>query len=250
MLHATYRHKTRLPQQQYASATSLGAARRTQEDEITSTVFGPLTLMPHEVAYRFWKRLVKEEPGDTRGCKAHTELWPRTGAIEPDLRITLEHSNGQRQVIVVEVKWNAPLHTNQLPEQWRQSFSSAEREDGWHVFIGKNTFQASSREQRHARLKALTWLDFADILRDTTTTAGDVFLERWAALVITFLRACGISHFRGFGHLEMNDLSGRLRPSADAVFWQGWRGWSTIPALSAHVDDASTPLIFSQGNPI
>lgn len=67
MLHATYRGRTRLPQQHYATARDCGGVRRTQEDEITSTVFGPLALMPQETSYRFWSRLVAEVPGNAAG---------------------------------------------------------------------------------------------------------------------------------------------------------------------------------------
>ena len=248
MLHATYRGKTRLPQQHYATARNFGGVRRTQEDEITSTVFGPLALMPQETSYRFWSRFVDEVPDNTAGWRVTTELWPRTGTIEPDLRATLEHSSGERRVIVVEVKWNAPLHEGQLHDQWDQSFGSSECASRWHVFIGKSIFQATSKEQRHSRLIPYTWLDFVDALSSERLTGSDVLLKQWAQLVVAFLHACGIQRFRGFDHLVLEGCTKGLQADHGRIFWEGWKGWenfSDVPSVSSC--NLSTSLFYDEG---
>ena len=48
MLHAIYRKKSQLPAQRYVASAGAQDTRRTQEDEITSTIFGPLDFMPAE----------------------------------------------------------------------------------------------------------------------------------------------------------------------------------------------------------
>lgn len=247
MLYATYRQKTHLPQYLYAKKNNIGT-RRTPEDEITSIIFGSLDWMPNHTAYRLWKHLVNEDYSDPIGWTVRTELWPKTGGVEPDVKATLTHSGGEQQTIVVEVKWDAPLHERQLLDQWEQAFNPEERLKGHHVFIGKTKAMAESVGQWHQGLQTYTWLDFIDALKDKKLTAGDAMLKRWVDVVVTFLHASGIRLFRGFNHLILECNPAVIDDHHGQVFWGGWKGWENLPVVDHMFDiNFSTNIFFTEG---
>ncbi|MGC8508800.1 MAG: hypothetical protein ACP5NM_11105, partial [Thiomonas sp.] len=62
MLHAVERKKTSLPQGRYGFVREASERRRTQEDEITSIVFGPLEFLDESDVARLWLYLIGETP--------------------------------------------------------------------------------------------------------------------------------------------------------------------------------------------
>ncbi len=244
MLHATFHEKTRLPQQRYADKRSTGI-RRTQEDEITSIVFGAIDLLPDRDAYHFWMRLIGEDASDPSGWTVMTELWPKTNGIEPDVRATLKHANEPPRVIVVEVKWNAPLHEHQLLDQWKRAFTAAQRGNGGkHVFIGKTTAFARGAGQWHDGMITLTWREFSVVLGKLQGTDR---LARWTKMSIAFLKASGIRDFHGFSKLlEDVHLAGLAFDLKTPIYWRGWEGWNAtkVEGMALPPDGSSKTAIF------
>ncbi|MBD8548291.1 hypothetical protein [Sphingomonas sp. CFBP 8760] len=141
MLHALNGRKARL-------GAFRGAGTRVPiEDVVTSTIFGPLGFMSPEdrrtavaclheafairqpsstgdVQLRFWPRLPL----------AHDAL--RARYVEPDLVLT----DADGAVLVIEIKWGAPLGKHELAAQW-EALSPSERRRSSHLLLVHETEQ-------------------------------------------------------------------------------------------------------------
>lgn len=217
MLHATHRHKTKLPYQRYAMHRELGDDRRTQEDEITSTIFGPLDFMQKTTANRIVNQLLEEDKD--LDSDVTIEFWPRIANVEPDVLITRKTSAGV-ECYIVEIKWNAPLGETQIQDQVNAVKSERHPDKLQHMVISRF---AQSVETPST---ACTWMDFKDrFVPDANNGSNDSVFEKWRKLVTDYLETCNVRHFCGFKKIkdvpELSEYDG-------FIFWEGWKGWDGL----------------------
>lgn len=125
MLHAFCQQKSRL-YKRYLGHREEGEKRVSEEDEITSLLIGPLDYLPPQASGSFWRALIEREISESLTFPAgpidrvRMKFWPRR-SIEPDLLVELDWCTGERRLLLVELKWNAPLSgDDQLHRQWNE----------------------------------------------------------------------------------------------------------------------------------
>jgi len=210
MLHAIEKKKTTIYRRYLGHRD--GVERRVfEEDEITSTVLGPLAFFEPGPVLGFWRRLLAREapraavpPGDP--SRMEFALWPRRRDVEPDGYLRFTWADGTRLNLLIEVKWHAPLSgDDQLVKQWREFLDASERAATLHLFIAPEvsvglaarndaspaTWQAGGED----RLILVSWRQICAALQHWQP---DGPIARWAELTHGYLRAVGIKPFRGF----------------------------------------------------
>lgn len=263
MLHAIDKGKTRF-YERYLGKRDGREHKVYEEDEITSTVFGPLEFLPASEICRFWRRVLQyvghaeflpnDAPSDVQ-----ITLWPRRNAeidgnfIEPDGVVSVEFADGRKRLLLIELKWRAGLSGDgQLHRQWEQFLNEEERSQSLHLFIAPeisagaqalNNLEVGGDVWGSSRLVLLPWLQLRAVF-------GELALEktklgRWAQLVDQFLNRIGIRRFGGFCN-----LAPPLNAStefADCIFWmtQKYSGLAVCGPLPALSRQATHPIFFA-----
>jgi hypothetical protein len=223
MLHATARAKSRL-YQRYLGKRDEDERRVHEEDEITSTIFGPLDFMQTEEVEQFWRQLLKSVGQasflpDQRPRQITMTLWDRRG-IEPDMVIRFDWPDNTYTILLVELKWRAPLSGDkQLHRQWQEYLSDAERKNALHLFIAPETSSAyaamnnteaggnvwaesapsTQTDTALGRLIPIPWIRIRLTLAELA--AQPTSRGKWASAADRFLDKIGIQRFSGFTQL-------------------------------------------------
>lgn len=233
-----------------------------EEDEITSTVIGPLDFLPPRDVFRFWcgvlassgkcKFLPKGYPDSADVKLWHSRIVPLGGRrVEPDVRIDFRWTDGSKFTLLIEIKWRARLSGgDQLHAQWSEYLTEMERQSALHVFLAVDVSAASVAKEEadvwNDRLVLVTWLQirnvFAEILRLDHGGFG-----RWAKVADGFLEKIGVRRFSGFYFL--NEFIIPMPHDSGALFWRPWSGWSEIsPDLEGVSDFDSDSIFFKLSN--
>jgi hypothetical protein len=262
MLHATSKNKTKF-YRRYLGHRDGEDRKVCEEDEITSTLIGPMEFLPVLDVYQFWKNILNHT--DHRDFlpnvppeNIETTLWSRRKAlddgkiIEPDVVVTLKWAN-QVYNLLIELKWRAPLRPkDQLHRQWLQYLASHEQTYSLHLFIAPTVSEGAKalaeKDVWKGRLVLLPWMKVRDVLgkySEEKTAIG-----RWAQLVDTFLAHVQILRFGGFAHLvnDANSLQISLPPT---IFWypHKFSGWGECVLPQGLQNTLPNPIFFkkSQG---
>lgn len=229
---------------------ALDFARRHLEDELVSTILGPLHYLPAQQVYRFWRRLLQtRQPDlawdDNPPASCQPQFWPARSSgkyayIEPDLQVDFAWppagGNTARHVLLVEVKWNAgPSGAMQLRRQWLHYLTAQERQHATHVLLVRDARrwrEAVHRKNRAlwaGRLHLLTWGD----LRRTAHALrhGADGLARWAAHVDDYLARIGVARLQGLAAFGQTHWQLPPVPAAP-LFWRGQTFWGWLPAFN------------------
>lgn len=233
MLHATAQNKSPLFRR-YLPLRDRGE-RVQAEDEITSTVFGPLAFLDAGACFRACSLLLQRvvrAPGLPIGAPAtaNVQLWPSGAAVEPDLLVSFSWPDGRRLRLLVELKWRAGLSgEDQLHRQWAALGRGAEAEDVWHLLIAHGAPRTVARilaqDRKHwnregiQRLAGLDWQQVRDVLAACKTEVAQ--LAEWGRLANTFLEMVGVRRFDGFQHPE---LPTNWQPPVHTPFFSGGKG--------------------------
>mgnify|MGYP003607212913 CR=1 FL=1 len=249
MLHSFSHGKSHL-YRRYLGHREIGEKRVCEEDEITSLIMGPLDYMPPEASGSFWRALiardVREDLVFPAGPVSRVQMafWPlRT--VEPDLLVELHWQTGERRILLVEFKWNAPLSGNdQLHRQWNEYLTHTECEVAHHVFIAPEIsagLNAIGQDDIwNGRLILRSWISVLEVLNklDCLSNAG---LRKWKFQVTSLLRKLGISRFQGFGHISPPSL---LKQSP--LFWSPINGFMELePPPSTKLATSLSTFIWS-----
>jgi hypothetical protein len=239
MLHATAKNKSTLYRRYFGERD--GDERKVyEEDEITSTIFGPLDFLCASDAHRFWLRVLESEGQPlflpvASPQKISVAMWPRDSAtdngnsIEPDMVITMEWADGDFRILLIELKWRAPLSgSDQLHRQWLHYLDDEQRAHALHIFIAREISagaQALNNEEaggnvwitkrNESRIVLLPWLRIRAVLDDFSKE--DSALGRWAKLADQFLDRIQIGKFSGFNNFS-SGISVPLQ-SPSNLFW-------------------------------
>jgi len=259
MLHAIIQNKTQC-HRRYLGHRDDDGHRLTAEDEITSTVFGPLNFMEAGPVLRFWRSVLNQSgvvdvfpatPPDS--CKLR--LWPsrrvedsERSRIEPDAHLTFSWLEGARIDILVEVKWRHSLCpdnvADQLRQQWIKYLDDDARGNCWHIFIAPAISEgiavscgSDGRLWRGGKLILMSWVQLRDVL--SSIGEGEDGLSRWAKDTDGFLEKIGVRRFKGFAHCYLQQTIPEIvHHQFYSRFNHGFQGFEVaergLPQLECH----------------
>lgn len=200
--------------------------QRLCEDEITSSVFGPLAFLPTDQIWTLFRKLLPIEdlcPSQTPD-QARFSFWKRLAVsrIEPDLLVCFLKDEQPLLTVLVEVKWKSGLSSeDQLVDQWA-NIPEDERGRCLHLYLvrnetkGQNDIEQSLErgqskgrfpvDQWKERLFCLGWRKLADILQ-VNQFLWKPPLALWATNVVSFMQRSKLTSFTGFGWLGGFNIS-------------------------------------------
>lgn len=212
MLHAIEKNKTKQYERYWGVRDMHDRGNITAEDEITSTLFGPLEFMTPSDVWCIANKLLGDKAPSKGSLPSKFELhfWRKLeSGIEPDAELVFDWEDGiQRIAILFEMKWNAPLSGDgQLHNQW-SDFNKLHGDNAYHLFIAKESAVKAVRGKLENqewqnpwgdKLICHTWNEMRAILAGMVDEDSRV-LNKWAELVDNFIRrATGTRPFGGFG---------------------------------------------------
>jgi len=231
------------------------------EDLITSAVFGPLAYFG-AAAVPFLDAIIQQadfEPpaslcGEDQIQFLFWERWKdaKSGQayVEPDLVIEIR-SGTQLYIIIVEIKWGAPFHENQLQIQWNTAQSiyggAAEPVELRHLLIVRTFNESDDRQYRehwlsHKRkVGRLTWQELSEAVKSLRSVDGGLGL--WANDVCAFLTRNGIRTQSGWPLLGLTHEISSYPHFADALLRDhpgAQKGWCLRP-LGAYTSQVTKP---------
>lgn len=214
MLHAFSHNKSRLYRRYLGHRDDVTEKRVAEEDEMTSTLIGPLAFLSPAAIAAFWCAVVhlrNPEHAFPPGAPSHAQMqfWPRNRRVEPDLRVDLTWGDDTR-IVLVEFKWRAPLSSkDQLQDQWTVYLEPEERSRALHLFIGLDTSAGlnalNRRDEWHGKLLMRSWFDMLTAVTQIKTGPG-LELRRWSEQVQKTLKLLSVQPFEGFGSLAPPQL--------------------------------------------
>lgn len=214
MLHAISQNKTNL-HKRYLGHREKSERRVSEEDELTSLIMSPLSLLSKSAIGTFWKALIEWNEVDTLPIKlpdkpvenAMIEFWPRRytekEVLEPDMLVKLEWPSGAHINLLVEFKWRAPLSgERQLHNQWEKFLSDEERQNSYHIYIApelSNGYKAlDHKDVWNGKLLLRSWFDILNILTQKPYSIQTNELLTWSDHVCNLLEKLHIRPFNGF----------------------------------------------------
>lgn len=226
--------------------------RVSEEDELTALMLGPLEFMPENLSAIFWGTLLSEYNVFPAPQKipngAKISFWPSRKAfssgrtIEPDIVVDLKWSSGESLLLLIEMKWRAPLSgEDQLHIQWTEFLSEEERDNALHLFIAPEISEALKAlgisDVWSGRLLAISWFDILSILQEKIRKSDLTYepLMHWMNQVIDLLDKLGIRPFRGFRGLELS--KNKICKEANYLFWNGFDGFNSFSQTKFHITD-------------
>lgn len=229
MLHASYQKKSGIYKRYIKGPDDFSGNQERnihREDEIVSTIIGPLDFFEPALAYRFWSNLLKIAGNSDFllpeiGLKSvNIEFWPFK-RVEPDAHVTFEWDGGMKRILIIEFKWHADLSgDNQLHDQWCKYLEKTDRDRALHLFIApeiSSGIKAKNKQDIWGNsLLLISWLQIRGTLE--LLKSDESGLGRWAEYANNFLHRVGINHFKGFEHIAKDCAKPRDIPSI--LFWQ------------------------------
>jgi hypothetical protein len=190
------------------------------EDELTSTIIGPMDFLQPSDVYLFWERVIvaneitsvnKEGSPENPPNFVKHDFWPRRGDTEPDLVIQLQWPNGIKRILLIEIKWRSGLSKeNQLEQQWQKFLKKEEQAIATHIFISLRAHPQSElvshRKNQcwpNSKLVTLTWASWKKELE--TCGRSDSFstaFKNWAHFASDLLEKLDVTHFSGFLNMQ------------------------------------------------
>jgi hypothetical protein len=261
MLHAIAKKGKSTLYRRYLGSRDGEERKVNEEDEITSTIFGPLDFMPTDDVFGFWQRILESAGQGTflppgTPSQITMDMWPKrpnpgtNESIEPDVMVRMTWPDTFR-ILLIELKWRSPLSgEDQLHKQWQYFLTPNERSQALHLFIAPEiSAGAGALNNQNAggnvwgnRLLLLPWMQIRAVLNQFPLIGG---LSRWAKLADCFLERVLIRRFGGFRDL-VTDLSlPDVLPSP--LFWHPYTftGWTTLGALPTLPTPCSDALFFT-----
>ena len=264
MLHAVISNKA-------TPADVTGEGRKTpMEDLITSAVFGPLTYLGG--AARNFLNEMMEKAGFGQGNDffqrdegIEISFWPKLRPensertyVEPDIVVIGKATDAEDEphlrVLIIEVKWNAPLEPNQLKEQWEArctctaltNLAHASEVKFRHLLLVRNRrsgdLQQLDEHARAADAKLLTWHDISELAKRASETENPSTDEArcWARDVAAFLNRLGVRTQIGWEEVALEDVD--CLPAFFTHLPHSMQvGWTDLSAM--HVSSEGTACI-------
>lgn len=266
MLHAIAKHKTTI-HTRYLGNRDTDERRVPSEDEIISTVFGPLAFLSPSDNYLLWQHILTELGQSTflpsaQPVSSSIEFWPKkqhaiTGQyIEPDVLIRMNWDDNQTRIFLIEFKWGARLSgDDQLHKQWLYFLEDEERKLALHIFIAPSITQALLAPRNieaggdvwrlnspliDSALIPISWFSMRSIIARLNNTGTAI--NHWGRLVDVFLEKIGIIKFSGFDMINHETSLPESLP--ETIFWQSSLQPINVDESSALAQSTTKTLIF------
>lgn len=265
MLHAVAKCKPSIFRRYHLGKRDKDELKLNAEDEITSIILGPLEFLAVSDHYRLWRCVLKEVGRaeflpEASPLNVTLELWPRrviantNKCIEPDAIVHMTWPNNDSRILLIELKWHAPLSgDDQLHRQWMQYLTAEERGQAMHLFIAPDIsagIQAPANEEAGGnvwlqgdRLVPISWLHIRAILDKFTNER--LPLNRWAQLTNKFLEAVGIRRFTGFKYLNTNLNLSLPQYLPEKIFWSQF-SWASLGNSPVFMGSLPNTIFFNQ----
>ena len=189
-------------------AEAFAGVRRPQEDLVTSALFGSVTLLPFPDRRRAFDLILGfdclEAAEFPDGVDVAVRFWPGfrgTGMrrrVEPDILLECDG-----RVVIVEVKWHAPLSDGQLDAEIDAVLVGSK--DCLRALLLLGGVEAEEGQiERDIPVFSRTWRRLSAELLFCSKEKGDGPLGRWCRMVQTFLQRTDLGHVFGgmnAGHL-------------------------------------------------
>jgi len=228
MLHSTVRNCS------YRHNSYLGHSenRIEKENEIVSTIFGPLEFINPTEVYLFMRKVAFGRSPDLEPISAEFRFWTprringyRGKGVEPDAHFVFTFNNNIEHHFLLEFKWDSKLSDGQLREQWDSYLTENEKPNTTHIFIGKSTKSAINAKKNNdignenSAFSIRSWLEIRSILNEIKNTESGI--GKWAYFSDMFLEKIGIINFGGFS--QFNHLPSIPTTKNKTIFWQPFR---------------------------
>lgn len=189
------------------------------EDEVTSTVFGPLAFMPSNIAWGILNSLFpfQDISLDMERLSHSVRFWPRYsyegGSVSPDIEISFAIANVVVRQLAIEVKWQsgASNPSGKIGEQLARQVLALRHGSGRlssrtdHIYLVRHVSDAIEEIEAARRIlsrtevsiELVTWRRIREWCQGPTSKR--VSIEgQWAVAVDAFLDRCGVPVFSGF----------------------------------------------------
>ena len=230
MLHSTKNKKGTL-YKRYLGVRDETEGNIFAEDEITSVVLGPLDFISNEDVFYFWAKLLGSAGhsvflSETPPSSICMKMWDRRitekGVVEPDVVVAMTWPDGRSNILLIEMKWRAPLsgkNKNQLHQQWNFYLNEQERKTALHILIAPHILEGvnaiNEDDVWQGRLVLIPWLNVRTELGKLANCYSAI--GRWALYADTFLERIGVFKFGGFKHFILDKPLPLLIPPT--LFW-------------------------------
>ena len=224
MLHANTHRKTKISQRYLPSRhreRDRTEQRTPQEDEITSTIFGPLDFMQPADVWTFVSALLANSGVDstlpkTDATQCQIDFWKHfklagRNYVEPEIVFTFSFEKGAEVKVILEVKWFAKLSgKNQLIDQWN-CLSKEEKQSSYHIFLVREYTDTGKwgpiwENESGRPLLQIYWSSLRNVIEKISISEDDTPLGRWATLADNFLKSVNVKHFDGFPSCSVDCL--------------------------------------------
>lgn len=201
-----------------------------REDLVTSAVFGPLMMLPS--AGRGLQAMLGVPLAEAESVDI--ALWPRFGK-EPDVVITARFSDSWSVCVLVEVKWGAPLGSEQI-ENYVELLTAHGQAPGHVVLLGYEPHHENALPDAETKIGRSvvrrSWRDVTRVLQRIADPRDGVGI--WAGQVGRFLQRTEKGHlFSGFGHLGIR-LPQAVRLSYQTAGAAPWLSVADDPGAAAY----------------
>lgn len=257
-----------------AARNKLTSHKKTRfvEDEITSTIFGPLTYFSSSEIWYFFETLIKymlvdENLWPVRSSKQINVkffFWPLMKTtngekIEPDVLVKFRVKKATILTILVEVKWDCLQSSqDQLAKQW-DAIDSFERENCFHLYLVRRLKEAECEIKRmfernsgvdlskfrfnkriwQQRLFCMSWEQLMYIAQENLLS-GSLSLNKWASNIAAFLSKLSVPRIIGLKNIIQNNVPLLQEPN---IFWGNFRNFED-PFIN--VNNYKEPLFFAE----
>ncbi len=213
----------------HAKHRKRASSNRLYEDEITSSVFGPIAFMPTAEAWALVRSAfrVSGSPAGFSPDSHYVEFWPTLRVegqiVEPDLVFSFRDGRSGEGLkatvfrLLVEVKWDAPASNraavgpgDQLARQWKAMASElgdaavVMRYLVRHTAGAQEEIDGCQRRLRSANLE-LELVSWHELAGNSVRRPAGALSMMWGDLVESLLRRLGVVPFSGFRDFEAVD---------------------------------------------
>lgn len=177
--------------------------RRTQEDELTSLIFGDARYLDNASAFSLMRAMLDAAAlghllaEDQREVKI--DFWELSDGTEPDVIVQLSAPGKATFLLLIEVKWNAGQGAAQLKRElsWRNSNGKVCDALIFLVRHGKHGADDTSAINS-GKIGYLTWFELSEIFQTKFQQSSASSSSQWFYDHRQFLQKLGIKRFRGF----------------------------------------------------
>jgi len=224
--------------------------RRTQEDELTSLIFGDARYLDNASAFELFRamlgaaglgHLLAEDCREVR-----IDFWELNDGTEPDVIVELSAAGKATFLLLIEVKWNAGQGDDQLRRELRWRKRSNDKVCDALIFLvrhGKHG-AADTSALKSGGVGYLTWFELSEIFQAKFQQSSASSSSQWFHDHCHFLRQLGIKPFRGFQNTSLVKWRAEERDSAVCLLFRRFQGFAKLKSTEIRYLTSERPLFW------